>query len=65
MKKLITVGMDLGDRKHQLCFLDGKGNILETDSIPNTAKALRNRFSNIETICLNTFIKVIYDTQER
>lgn len=48
MKRAITVGMDLGDRKHHVCFLDKKGNITREETVANTAKALVKRFSEIE-----------------
>ena len=31
-----TVGIDLGDRKHAVCVLDAKGEILKQESITNT-----------------------------
>ena len=31
-----TVGLDLGDRKHAVCVLDAKGEILKEESITNT-----------------------------
>ena len=37
----ITIGLDLGDRKHAVCVLDAKGEILKQESITNTS--LRNR----------------------
>lgn len=48
MKRSITVGMDLGDKKHRICVLDHEGNVIETDVVMNTAKAIRKRFGNME-----------------
>jgi transposase len=36
----ITIGIDLGDRKHALCVLDAKGKILKQESITNTRGSL-------------------------
>ena len=35
-----TVGIDLGDRKHSVCVLDHKGEILKEESITNTRGSL-------------------------
>lgn len=35
-----TVGLDLGDRKHSVCVLDSKGNILKEEVITNTKGSL-------------------------
>jgi transposase len=37
----ITIGIDLGDRKHAVCVLDAKGSILKQESITNTRQSLR------------------------
>ncbi len=41
-KKLsaITIGLDLGDRKHAVCALDAKGEVLKQESITNTPASL-------------------------
>lgn len=44
MKKDITIGMDLGDKKHDLCSLDAEGQVLERKQVSNTAEALANYF---------------------
>lgn len=36
----ITIGLDLGDRKHAVCVLDAKGSILKQDSITNSRGSL-------------------------
>jgi transposase len=36
----ITIGIDLGDRKHALCVLDAKGDILKQESITNSRPSL-------------------------
>lgn len=36
----ITIGLDLGDRKHAVCVLDAKGGILKQESITNTRPSL-------------------------
>jgi predicted NBD/HSP70 family sugar kinase len=33
MKKGITIGMDLGDKKHQVCILDEEGKIITEEAI--------------------------------
>jgi transposase len=37
----ITVGIDLGDKKHAICVLDASGNILEERAITNHRESLR------------------------
>lgn len=41
----ITIGMDLGDKKHQLCILDSNGRVMRTCQISNTVKAVKSFFS--------------------
>jgi transposase len=36
----ITIGLDLGDRRHRFCVLDGAGEIREEASVPNERGAL-------------------------
>lgn len=36
----ITIGIDLGDRKHAVCVLDAKGEVLKQESIANTRGSL-------------------------
>ena len=42
----ITIGMDLGDKKHQICELDANGDILKQISVINTARSLTRYFQN-------------------
>ena len=35
-----TVGLDLGDRKHSVCVLDARGEILKQEAITNTRPSL-------------------------
>ncbi len=37
---LRTIGLDLGDRKHSVCVLDGQGEILKEETITNTRASL-------------------------
>jgi hypothetical protein len=39
-KSAITIGIDLGDRKHAVCVLNAKGEILKQESITNTRASL-------------------------
>lgn len=36
----ITIGIDLGDRKHAVCVLDGDGNVIKHETITNTRESL-------------------------
>ena len=36
----ITIGIDLGDRKHAVCVLDAKGKVLVQETVANTRPAL-------------------------
>lgn len=52
----VTLGLDLGDRKHSYCVLDAEGEILAEDQIPNTKsdlEALSRRYPNA-TIAMET-----------
>lgn len=40
MKKGITIGMDLGDKNHEVCVLDNEGNVLGQERITNTKEAV-------------------------
>jgi transposase len=40
MKKGITIGMDLGDKKHQVCILDKTGKIIAEEVVTGTREAL-------------------------
>jgi transposase len=39
-KSTITIGIDLGDRKHAVCVLDAKGGIIKQETITNTHASL-------------------------
>jgi transposase len=41
----LTIGIDLGDRRHQVCMLDGQGQIIEEGKIDNTQIALEKMFA--------------------
>ncbi len=47
MEKRITVGMDMGDKKHNVCVLDAEGDIQERGSVTNTAKSIEKYFSKL------------------
>lgn len=36
----LTIGLDLGDRKHQVCVLDGSGKIVAEEAITNTRECI-------------------------
>jgi hypothetical protein len=36
----LTIGLDLGDRRHAVCVLDQRGAIIAEEAIPNTRAAL-------------------------
>ena len=44
----ITVGMDMGDKKHRVCVLDGEGAVKTRGSIVNTAQGIRKYFKEME-----------------
>jgi transposase len=44
MKKGITIGMDLGDKKNQVCILDKTGKIIAEEGIDNNRKAVTKFF---------------------
>ena len=45
MKKCITIGVDMGDKKHTICILDTEGKIQERATVTNTSKAICKYFS--------------------
>ena len=49
MGKTTTVGMDLGDKKHQVCVLDEAGEIIEQCCIANTLGGLEKFFKRRES----------------
>lgn len=44
MNEGTTIGMDLGDKKHDLCVLNAEGQVLERKQVSNTAEALTKYF---------------------
>ena len=44
MKKGITIGMDLGDKKHQVCILDKSGKIIAEEKVTGTRAAVTKFF---------------------
>jgi transposase len=44
MKSSITVGMDMGDKKHQVCVLDCDGNEERMETISNTSEGIKKFF---------------------
>lgn len=42
-----VIGVDLGDRRSQVCVLDAAGELLEESSVPTTASALERKFSGL------------------
>lgn len=44
MKKGITIGMDLGDKKHQVCILDKTGKIIAEEEVAGTRMAMASFF---------------------
>lgn len=55
-KTTITLGLDLGDRRHAVCVLDDKGQIIAEETLPNTRETLEqlsNRYTG-STIAMET-----------
>jgi transposase len=48
MKEVITVGMDMGDKKHRVCVLNGEGKVLSMDTVANTGAAIRKYFGGMK-----------------
>ena len=48
MSKGITVGMDMGDKNHNVCVLDAEGKVLARSTVANTEKAIRKHFGEME-----------------
>jgi len=44
----VTIGMDLGDKKHQIHILDADGKTIKVCQISNTAKALTKFFTALD-----------------
>lgn len=47
MDKRSTVGVDMGDKSHNVCVLDVEGNILARTTVANTSKAIRKYFGEL------------------
>jgi transposase len=45
---VVTIGIDLGDRKSHYCVLDAKGMVVEKGQVSTTPEALRRRFGGEE-----------------
>ncbi len=44
MKNSITVGLDMGDKKHNVCVLDEAGEVKSRETILNTSPAIQKYF---------------------
>ena len=44
MSNYITIGMDLGNRKHTVCAINGAGEVLWRNEVTNTPEALKPFF---------------------
>ena len=44
MKKSSYVGMDCGDRNHEVCVLDEAGQVKRRETVVNTAEAITKSF---------------------
>ena len=51
MKESITVGMDMGDKKHNICILDVDGKVMKRSIVSNTSLSIRRYFGKLD-ICL-------------
>ena len=40
----VTIGMDLGDKNHEVCVLNQKGHVVDRVSVRNTRKQLQKTF---------------------
>jgi transposase len=45
MKERITIGIDMGDKKHIICILDAAGEVIKRTTVANTSDALKKYFS--------------------
>lgn len=48
MKNGITIGMDMGDKKHSICILDAEGEVIRRSALANTGKAIRRYFGTLD-----------------
>lgn len=44
----ITIGMDMGDKKHDICIVDCDGKVIKRSKVTNTAAAIRKYFGKSE-----------------
>ena len=44
MEKRITIGMDMGDKKHNICVLGSEGEVRKRTTVANTAQGIRKYF---------------------
>ena len=45
MEERITIGMDMGDKKHNICVLDAEGKVIKKTTVSNTSTGIRKFFS--------------------
>jgi hypothetical protein len=43
----VTIGMDLGDKNHEVCVLDQEGNVIDRFTAGNTRRQLQKAFQDI------------------
>lgn len=48
MKNGITIGLDMGDKKHRMCVLDEQGEVISRETVTNTMDGLRKAFKGYE-----------------
>jgi transposase len=48
MENGITVGVDMGDKKHNVCILDAEGEVQHRGTVTNTAVAIRRYFGKLD-----------------
>ncbi len=41
----VTIGMDLGDKNHEVCLLDQEGNMIDRFTVGNTRRQLQKVFA--------------------
>ncbi|MEE4662223.1 MAG: IS110 family transposase [Halieaceae bacterium] len=48
MKERITIGIDMGDKKHNICILDTEGHVTKRTMVANTSDALKKYFGKLD-----------------
>lgn len=48
MGKGNTVGMDMGDKNHNVCVLDAQGQVVTRSEVANTSQGIRKQFAKLE-----------------